>query len=485
MEKHKNNFWLSISFILIALVAGSFLTRYFRNLGLSQIKSSTETTLSIIASNINNTFSFSRRSAAALAGSPWVAPIFLRLSPENLQKANSVLDLYKNSLNLSVCYLMDSTGLTIASSNRNAPDSFVGHNYAFRPYFQEALAGRPTIYLAYGITSLERGFFASHPVKDGQGRIIGVAVIKKNVTEVENLFRNQPLSFYVSPDGVIFITGSPNFLFKSLWPINPKKYEKIKNSRQFGDFLLVAVLKKEVQNGQDIFFQKKWCLVSRRFFGLPGWSLVFFTPLESLFFYILPGILITLFMCSIIVIQTSWVHRQSQMQTLLKESEDRFSNAFEASAAGAALLELNGRFQKVNQALCKILEYSPAELLTKTEPELSHPDDLKAARNNLEQLLTGSITDLRMEKRYLRKTGEPVWVMLSLSLVRDADFVPLYLVAQVEDISQQKNVASELQKKIEEFEKFNRFVVDRELKMIELKNRIKELEKQLGEKSSL
>lgn len=58
-------------------------------------------------------------------------------SAQNLIGANKILDLYNSSLQTDVCYLMNTDGITVASSNRSTEDSFVGKNYAFRPYFEK------------------------------------------------------------------------------------------------------------------------------------------------------------------------------------------------------------------------------------------------------------------------------------------------------------------------------------------------------------
>jgi C4-dicarboxylate-specific signal transduction histidine kinase len=88
-----------------------------------------------------------------------------------LTGADRVLDLFNSSLEADVCYLMNPAGDTVASSNRDAPDSFVGENFAFRPYFQHAIRGRPHTYLALGspragggpTTATRSGFTARSP----------------------------------------------------------------------------------------------------------------------------------------------------------------------------------------------------------------------------------------------------------------------------------------------------------------------------------
>jgi hypothetical protein len=85
-----------------------------------------------------------------MAGSPGIVPSLVTGNTQAIQQANSVLDRYSRISPHSVCYLMDLKGLTIASSNRHQPDSFVGKSYGFRPYFQEAAQGSPGQYWALG-----------------------------------------------------------------------------------------------------------------------------------------------------------------------------------------------------------------------------------------------------------------------------------------------------------------------------------------------
>ena len=72
-----------------------------------------------------------------------------------------------------MCYLQDVHGQAIASSNRGDPDSFVGHSFAFRPYFQQALRGSWGHYVALGAVTGKGAYWVSYPVKDSAGKIIG------------------------------------------------------------------------------------------------------------------------------------------------------------------------------------------------------------------------------------------------------------------------------------------------------------------------
>ncbi len=122
----------------------------------------------------------------------------------------------------------------------------------------------------------------------------------------------------------------------------------------------------------------------------------------------------------------------------LRESRERFTNAFEYAAIGMALVSPEGRWLKVNRAVCEMLGYSEWELLDRTFQALTHPDDLPADQDNVRRMLVGDISTYRMEKRYFHKSGRLVWALLNVSLVRDSGGRPLYFISQVIDISAQK-----------------------------------------------
>lgn len=128
----------------------------------------------------------------------------------------------------------------------------------------------------------------------------------------------------------------------------------------------------------------------------------------------------------------------------LRESEERFRGAFDGASIGMALVSPEGRFLLVNPALRRILRYNGNELLTKTFPEVTHPEDLDKDRALADQLLAGDIETYQIEKRYLRKDGETIWGRLTVSLVRDEAQHPRYVIAQVQDITPYKAAGAAL-----------------------------------------
>jgi|GEM_PF-4596154 len=132
-------------------------------------------------------------------------------------------------------------------------------------------------------------------------------------------------------------------------------------------------------------------------------------------------------------------------QEALRESESRFRSAFEAAAIGMAIVGLDGRWLKVNQALCVSLGSSEEELLSKTFRDITYPDDLENDLEHRKRLIDDEIPYYHIEKRYFHRDGYIVWVLLCVSIVRDARGYPLYFVSQMEDITERKFLEEKLQ----------------------------------------
>ena len=142
---------------------------------------------------------------------------------------------------------------------------------------------------------------------------------------------------------------------------------------------------------------------------------------------------------------------RKRAEEALFESEQRFKSAFQYSAIGMALVSLEGKCLKVNSVLCSILGYSEDELLMKTFQEYTHPDDLDGDLDYLNQLLAGKIESYKMEKRYFHKNGKIIWGLLAVALAKDNTGAPLYLISQIEDITEHKLADAALRKSEDRF----------------------------------
>ena len=130
-------------------------------------------------------------------------------------------------------------------------------------------------------------------------------------------------------------------------------------------------------------------------------------------------------------------------QDRLEQSETRFEDAFASAANGWGIMNLSGRWLRVNAALCRLVGYSEAYLLTENRPSITHPEDIALDQEQIRKMLAGEIGGSQYEKRYIHSDGRVIVVLLSVSLVRDADGAPLNFVVQVVDVTD-RNRAEEL-----------------------------------------
>jgi PAS domain S-box-containing protein len=142
-----------------------------------------------------------------------------------------------------------------------------------------------------------------------------------------------------------------------------------------------------------------------------------------------------------VIMQISITKRKVDEEAM-RESEERFSGAMEHASIGVGLASLEGRWLKVNRALCDLVGYSEAELLARTFQDITHPDDLKANVENVNRLLAGEIRTSEMEKRYIHRRGHFVTILTNVSLVRDGRGQPRYFVAQIQDITERKRASA-------------------------------------------
>jgi len=133
-----------------------------------------------------------------------------------------------------------------------------------------------------------------------------------------------------------------------------------------------------------------------------------------------------------------------RQEEVIRQNENIFQAAFDHSAIGMSLTSLEGKYFKVNKALCKILGYDEQELISKSFREISVPEDLELNLTYFEQAKKGECDTYEMEKRYYHKSGGIIWVYLNVAAVKDPDGTPLFFISQVQDITLRKTAEANL-----------------------------------------
>ena len=128
----------------------------------------------------------------------------------------------------------------------------------------------------------------------------------------------------------------------------------------------------------------------------------------------------------------------------LAEARKRFETAFQNAPNGMALVGIDGRFLRANPVMCDLVGYSSEELVKLKVSDIAHPDDMEEQIVLIERALAGEFDSYSLEKRFTRKDGESVWLVLAVSLVRDPEGKPLYVIAQTTNISANKRIEADL-----------------------------------------
>lgn len=138
------------------------------------------------------------------------------------------------------------------------------------------------------------------------------------------------------------------------------------------------------------------------------------------------------------------ISERKKAEEALRESRELFRSAFNDSAVGMSIFDVQGRFLEVNARLCQLLGYTEPELLEKSVIDITHPEDQALTRRRMAERLEGKTPPPWLEKRYVHKDGREIWVGASSSLVYDREERPVYFVSHIQDLSERKRAEAAL-----------------------------------------
>lgn len=359
---------LSLLSFLSVSVAGYI---YYTSLERSVYREA-ETEIALQAERIQNSLSSflseNLNTVKALGGIPAMREALTRRGGAALARANGLLDHFRKALQADVCYLMDDRGLTIASSNRNAPDSFVGKHFAFRPYWRNAIRGEPSSYMALGVASNVRGIYYSHPVYAREGASpVGVVVIKAPVERIEEEFRRgfEGTVLLSDPNGIVFSSNRKEWINRSLRELSPQVAAQIARTQQFGPgpWEPIGLGIRDGNTAVDA-SGTKFLLSRMPVDEFPGWELICLRDAAYISRKVSGPLVnvsgpIVLALCFLVALSVFFFYRQgSEDLARRKETEEALRRAEEELRRYS--LDLERQVRERTQEITSILKYTPA-----------------------------------------------------------------------------------------------------------------------------
>ena len=453
---------LSLLAFLSASIGGYLYYSSIKESALKEAERRAVARVQTIKKNLSTYLSENRKPVRALAGMKELRQVLRQ--PENLNamvNANAVLDHFNKTLDTEVCYLMTREGDTIASSNRNASDSFVGMNFDFRPYFQEALQGIPATYLALGTASGRRGAYYSHPVFGKEpGTVAGVAVIKASIEQVEKELVAAPdeIVLVIDPQGIVFISNRKNWLYHSLMELSPDQISHIEDSIQFGHGpwiwtgLTIKGEKQALDNSGNEYLMHRLALDH-----YSGWEIIHLRSLKAIsksvsdpLFRIARPLILTL--CVLIGLSVFLLYRKASVEIrmrqsaekALRESEARYRRLYHHTPAMLHSIDTSGHIVSVSDYWSEVMGYRREDVIGQRLTAFFSAQSRRYAEEQVfpEFFKTGFIKDIPYQ--FVKKNGQVIDVLLSAIADRDKQGRIMRTLAVSIDVTERKRAEEAL-----------------------------------------
>ncbi|MEH3087187.1 MAG: PAS domain S-box protein [Xylophilus ampelinus] len=375
-------------------------------------------------------------------------------------------------------YLIGPDGTTRAASNWDAPRSFVGESYANRPYFLDALAGRTGMFYGVGQTTGEPGLFISAPVRAEDGAVIGVVTAKVSLRALQDAWAAARDPILLSDArGVVFLSGVPEWLYRSTRPIAPDVRERMRRDRQYGlraDFALLPWRVARVGDRPGYLVRAVVAGEPRRFLAvdepLPelGWTLTAMADHAPVDRARERALMLGLLCAGLLLLGgLHWRLRERRFaeqrdarrdlelrvreRTRALDEAHAFRKAMEDSlVVGMRARDTDGRISYVNPAFCAMTGYRADELLGRPPPyPYWHPDDVPQHWERYEAMIRGEPARSGFESRLRHRDGHEVITMVYTAPLLHADGSRGGWMSSVVDITEQKR-AEERQRRNDE-----------------------------------
>jgi diguanylate cyclase (GGDEF)-like protein/hemerythrin-like metal-binding protein len=316
LRKKRVLFWAMASSLVALLGGGWLFTDRLGRLHERDLVEDAEASASQAHDHLAMGFRGAERGARSLA--ELLGRYHVTGSGIDASRIDGVVDALSVGSEDSIVYVLDPSGTTVATSNRGQPDSFLGKNFAARPYFREAREGRPGRFTGVGTVSGVPGYYASEPVRDASGQVIAVAVVKQNLGAGQIGPAGVESSAIIAADGRIMVAGRASHGARFLW-------------RSAGADGAPGLLDHELVGTGWVSVGGEKHIAVRRPIEHSDWALVVLKKERTQVANRLLGIIITLLLCSVVLTYFVAMQRQlgaeSHITVKRREAEGRAREA--------------------------------------------------------------------------------------------------------------------------------------------------------------
>lgn len=301
--------------------------------------------------------------AAAVSELRTLRRVLSEPSPEGIETLNRFLQQTSRSLGSETIFVLNLRGVAIGASNYTDSDSFVGHDFSFRPYFKQAALGEPASYYAKGVVSGTRGYFFSAPIVN-HDHVVGVAVVKISLEPLFQRMREEGHQFLLlGYDAVVFAASDPDWELRTLQRLPESQLQSLLSSRRYGDARLTPVVPSE---GTDVFNAryltlassavKYSFLVGRGLVPEAGWHLFTVMPRSELLRRTLRFSVYYSLVFGLLVLLVLYWHKRREVQRHVRdmniELERRVTElTSELTSSNAELQDLVAHYQRTQSEL--------------------------------------------------------------------------------------------------------------------------------------
>jgi len=360
------------------------------------------------------------------------------------------LDQFRSVFHVAEVFITDAHGRIVTYSTDGTARG-TGAQVGFRPYVKQALDGHANVYVAVGTNSAQPGVYFATPVSSaptGGGPVLGVLVAKLSIAGIERLLAESGHpALLLSPQGVVFASNRPDWLFRVGGAVTAGRVGDIRASRQLGHVFDTAEpislpfdpsAERAMIDGHE-----SSVAAARLNWNDPGgaWTLAliddrsqWLSPELRLAIVAVAGLVFGLLGTTTILLQKAGALRWAEAERVRK-----LSRAIEHSPVGTVITDTRRRIQYVNPRFSEVAGYASGEIF---DQDLAQMVDSEVRDRLARVLAEGRMWSGELVTR--RKDGTSYWAGWGIAPVRDALGVVTHLVALIEDISERKRLEQQV-----------------------------------------